>query len=792
MTAAAVPASPGARVLAALGAALLALVVSVLLNLLVPGAVYRDDMPGGPYRYEGMFDPPGNSFGYFDPEQAPGGATYRWTTAEATTTFPYAANAGRHVRIAVRMGAFQATEAAPIDVEVRLNGTAHARFSAWGDFRTYEAEVDTTLVPNPYLAPAHVQVDLMSETRSTPQDPRELGVAVDWIEARPARSRTEIAVEATIWALAVGLVALVGLARLSRGWALAFALLALATFTAIHVTYMPRSIPVPVEVALAGLGWVLAALLAPKRLPVLGIALAALLVWLVVAGRALGEWQMDDAYISYRYAWNLVHDRGLVYNVGEAVEGYTNFLWTLLAAAAIRLGWDPASFAQAANIAVSQSLVALTFYLSGALTRVARPERNPWPLAAAALLAIDVSLVYYGARGSGMESALFALLVLLSAALLWHSPTTLRGLRDLAAFRAAGGLALALAALTRPEGLLVAALLVGLRLWQDRRAAGDWGKMLVAAAVPFLVVVVPYELWRIGFYGYLFPNTFYAKTGTSLALLGRGLVYAGDFALAHWLVALPVLLGAVSALLLAPRYLRGFSSRHRASEDPPSGLLVALSALTAVYTLYIVAVGGDHFPAYRFFVPLIAPVVLIAQEVARAALAYVARRNSGTARYAVPVIAVLVVIYAGMAVLAQRPGEFLGDRAKRETTALERWGSAALWLRDNTPLDATTAAQAAGAMAYYSDRTVVDMLGLTDLHIAHIEVEDMGSSVAGHEKRDPAYVLSREPDYILATWEEYFSALPGAIASRYDYETVRSPTGTPVKWLRRNDRAEAR
>ena len=84
------------------------------------------------------------------------------------------------------------------------------------------------------------------------------------------------------------------------------------------------------------------------------------------------------------------------------------------------------------------------------------------------------------------------------------------------------------------------------------------------------------------------------------------------------------------------------------------------------------------------------------------------------------------------------------------------------------------------------------MLGLTDLHIAHLRVENMGSFVAGHEKRDPAYVLSREPSYILATWEEYFSALPGAIASRYDYETVRSKTGTPVKWLRRKDLAEAK
>ena len=41
---------------------------------------------------------------------------------------------------------------------------------------------------------------------------------------------------------------------------------------------------------------------------------------------------IDDAFISFRYAENLVHGRGLVFNVGERVEGYSNFLWTVLLA----------------------------------------------------------------------------------------------------------------------------------------------------------------------------------------------------------------------------------------------------------------------------------------------------------------------------------------------------------------------------------------------------------------------------------------------------------------------------
>jgi arabinofuranosyltransferase len=40
-------------------------------------------------------------------------------------------------------------------------------------------------------------------------------------------------------------------------------------------------------------------------------------------------WLGDDAMISMRYAYNLARGHGLVWNRGERVEGYTNFLWTM-------------------------------------------------------------------------------------------------------------------------------------------------------------------------------------------------------------------------------------------------------------------------------------------------------------------------------------------------------------------------------------------------------------------------------------------------------------------------------
>ncbi|MBP6743246.1 MAG: hypothetical protein KA244_10365, partial [Deltaproteobacteria bacterium] len=45
----------------------------------------------------------------------------------------------------------------------------------------------------------------------------------------------------------------------------------------------------------------------------------------------------DDAFISFVYAKNLVEHGALVFNLDERVEGYTNFLWTLLLAAGMAL-----------------------------------------------------------------------------------------------------------------------------------------------------------------------------------------------------------------------------------------------------------------------------------------------------------------------------------------------------------------------------------------------------------------------------------------------------------------------
>ncbi len=88
------------------------------------------------------------------------------------------------------------------------------------------------------------------------------------------------------------------------------------------------------------------------------VALALLLVALV------HTWQFrhhltDDAFISFRYLANLFAGHGLVYNPGERVWGYTNFLWMAALAPLIAGGGGPVAGARGLGLAASLALVVL-------------------------------------------------------------------------------------------------------------------------------------------------------------------------------------------------------------------------------------------------------------------------------------------------------------------------------------------------------------------------------------------------------------------------------------------------
>ena len=196
----------------------------------------------------------------------------------------------------------------------------------------------------------------------------------------------------------------------------------------------------------------------------------------------------DDAYITFRYAKNLVERGELVYNPGHRVLGTTSPLWALILAA-------PASLAGADSIprvAFWLNLVfdGLSLVLMVQLGRAILRDNR-----AVFLAALAYALLYHRVMPSvsGMETPLYVCLILLAFLCRCRGRIVLAGV-------VAG-----LAVWTRPDGVLLAGALVAAELPRSPRKAA-----LIAASAA--ATVLPWILFAWLHYGDVVPNSMHAKS----------------------------------------------------------------------------------------------------------------------------------------------------------------------------------------------------------------------------------------------------------------------------------------
>jgi hypothetical protein len=499
----------------------------------------------------------------------------------------------------------------------------------------------------------------------------------------------------------------------------------------------------------------------------------------------------EDAFISFRFARNLVAGHGLVWNPGEPpVEGYTNFLWVLLAAGALELGQDPARAAQALGIAAS---LATLFYVWRTGSRLLGWSAGE-ALLPCAVLAVSGPFATWAA--AGLETNLFALL---AVAGLHHVAVGARdgGAREIWA----GWLALLLAMLTRPEGALFYALaLAGTGLAARRRGAARLRAFAAPVAVTLGAFAV-YFAWRWRLFGQLFPNTFYAKTGGGLDQQLRGARYAGLFALHYLAPWLPLLL--LAALRPGRREPDGAASRP---------LLAGAAAVVLAWAACVVWVGGDYMAMYRFAVPALPFLAVLIGAAARRALlgwpaASPGARAALAAALAAGVLGTLVHSTPLEARLFAPPhlmhGTWRGVQTERwhvaRLTAIGRFFAA--YARGP---DESLATDAIGAIGWYSGITIRDLHGLVDPRIAHRADARVGRGFPGHERLDLAGALAGRPTFVMFTRQLRPSRprrveLPADLAeaaSAYQLESVwlQDPENGAAGWfsfLERRDRAPA-
>ena len=224
-----------------------------------------------------------------------------------------------------------------------------------------------------------------------------------------------------------------------------------------------------------------------------------LLVAVALAARLIpGPRTIDDSYITFRYARNLVSGNGFVFNPGEYVQGTTTPLYTLLMAGlALPAGGAAAPFpvlALAVNALADAATCLLLWQIGRRLGAC-----SAWAgLAAGLVWAVAPYSVTFAI--GGLETSLYVfLLTAMMAAYVWIPRQ--RTLTTLCA---------ALALLTRPDAILLVAPLALDRLWRSSRWGGheklEWGEVLA-----FLLPCLAWGVFATLYFGSPIPHSVTAK-----------------------------------------------------------------------------------------------------------------------------------------------------------------------------------------------------------------------------------------------------------------------------------------
>ncbi len=435
----------------------------------------------------------------------------------------------------------------------------------------------------------------------------------------------------------------------------------------------------------------------------------------------------EDAFIYYRYGTHLAQGRGLVFNPGERVEGFSSPLWMLVVAGLALLGLDlPAAAPVASSLCGALSLTAVF--------RLARRVGLTPAAAAPAVLAVALFEPFVRWCKSGLDTALFALLIAcaVEAALaLGEQPPAAAPQphgadpgpacpeepgQPLAAAPQPRGAArrpwllaalVLLAALARPEGILLGLAIVASHGGCAPARARPVRQALLAALAGYAVFLAA----RLFGYGALTPNTG-VKFNPYLALRG-----------ARQVVSYLLFTGLAPAAVPLAALVRA----RRRGEQPVPGVCLMATTIAVVSVLFTVLSGGDYRAGYRYLVPTF-PLLVVsfwscvepAARRARAPLGSIVRLAALAALLGTSV----GPLYRGtLAAGAWRRA--LAEWRDPLANADDYHAAAARWLAAHAQSGQVIAFGQMGKAPYYAlcagkDLVFVDMLGLVDAEVARL------------------------------------------------------------------------
>jgi hypothetical protein len=441
----------------------------------------------------------------------------------------------------------------------------------------------------------------------------------------------------------------------------------------------------------------------------------------------------DDAMISLRYAWNLSHGNGLVWNPGEFVEGYTNLLMTLLMSISTFLFSKPLA---ALSIQILGIFLMLGIaFLSVRIIKFFIPKNlTPSIRLMLEILVFFCSLFYYPLTFwtlNGMETGLLSLLLLLSIynSFLYLQNHNFYLLIYISVF-------LGMAFLTRADSILFA-FVIFLHIFLSESKFGINNKFfirLLSCLALYLIFITAQIVFRTYYYGEFYPNTYYLKlTGIPFWFrIKQGIIFLIPFFNEIKFLLLVVVISLITSYTKEKLFL--FSNFF----------------ITIIYQIII---GGDAWNYWRLSSPTIPLLFILFILAVFSFLNKIFLREKLNIYVKYLLISLLIIISVGNLIIVDE--RFLDEISFSRILYKEENKinvNTAIILNDILKTNATIGVFWAGAIPYYTDNKSIDYLGKCDKIVSRVLPESSKSdsrlNIPGHNKSNLDYsIKTLKPTY---------------------------------------------
>ncbi len=453
----------------------------------------------------------------------------------------------------------------------------------------------------------------------------------------------------------------------------------------------------------------------------------------------------DDLYISFRYARNFANGDGLVFNIGDKIEGYSNFLWVIILAVLSKLNLSLPIFSKYLSIIFGALSIYCVFlisnlYQNNSITFFKHSEANNSnefkmhyiilsSLVVSFLFAISYPFVYWSA--TGMETTFFTSLILASLIIQHYD------LKSSSIFPKAS-IIFVLLSLCRVEGIVFYLFSIPAKIFLIKSKRNHFNKLYFKKYfMEFCIIIssfIIFELWRFYYYQDIISNTYYAKYGGMQWILGFKYMWA--FVSKYYLL---LLLAGGSVFIL---------------KNSNTFLKHLMIAYLVGYIGLIIFIGGDWMWHFRYFIPLIAMFWILSSSCFAKMIQIIANYNiKYFFKVGITIILVLLIGFIFKNTIIQNTNTWknvLSLKTKKSSFCIEALivnahKSIAHYLNQNIPANSTLAANHIGSLGYYSQFTILDMVGLINPEVAK------QFNMRFHEKYHVDNLLEKKPDYVLLT-----------------------------------------